>query len=125
MGQVEVRLLRAAPVLPTADLRVTKDWYERHLGFRAAPEWEKWQYLILHRDGVGLHFRPHKGPVPEDTGSFYLYVTGDIDALAARMKADGADIHDMPQDQPYGNRDFTAHDPDGRHVMIGKDLEAA
>jgi catechol 2,3-dioxygenase-like lactoylglutathione lyase family enzyme len=120
----EVRAQQASPVLPTADLRRTKEWYERHLGFRAGPRWEEWNYLILHRDGVMLHFRPHNGAVPEETGSFYLYVTGDIDALAARMKEEGADIHDLPRDQPYGVRDFTAHDPDGRHVVVGRLLEA-
>lgn len=119
-GEVELR--RAAPVLPTADLQRTKEWYERHLGFRALPGWHEWEYLILERDGVQLHFRLHKGPVPDAAGSFYLRVSGDIDALCARMRAEGVDAHDAPKDQPYGMREFTAHDADGRHVFIGKPL---
>ncbi|MCA1812640.1 MAG: VOC family protein [Halobacteriales archaeon] len=117
----EVRLGHAAPVLSTRDLAVTKAWYERHLGFRAFPGWEKWEYLILERDGVRLHFRRGEGGHAAG-GEFYLQLSGDIDGLAARMKQQGADLHDLPEDQPYGMREFVVHDADGRHVRIGKPL---
>jgi catechol 2,3-dioxygenase-like lactoylglutathione lyase family enzyme len=118
----EAAFVHAAPQLPTRDLAKTKEWYERHLGFKALEGWKEWDFLILERDGVRLHFFPHGDPKAAEAGSFYLRVSGDIDALAARMKAEGVDVHDGAEDRPYGMRDFTAHDADGRHVLIGKPI---
>jgi catechol 2,3-dioxygenase-like lactoylglutathione lyase family enzyme len=120
---IEVNVTRATPQLPTKSLRTTKEWYERHLGFQAFDPWEEWNFLILHRDGISLFFYPTDDPKLAEAGTFYLRVSGDIDALAARLKAEGVDLHDPPEDKGYGMRDFTVHDPDGRHVNIGKPLE--
>ncbi|HEV8361803.1 MAG TPA: VOC family protein [Candidatus Thermoplasmatota archaeon] len=120
----EVTFTKAIPLLPTKSLERTKEWYERHLGFEAAEGWKEGNFLILRRDGQTLFFSPTDHPQAAEAGTMYLHVAGDIDALAARLKADGLDLHDAPEDKPYGMREFTVHDADGRHVLIGKPLEA-
>ena len=134
-GPEAFRFVQAAPELPTRDLGATKAWYERHLGFRALGPWQEWKFLVLERDGVLLHFflsAPEAAGPPADAAAasiepatLYLRLAGDIDALAARLKALGADLHGDPEDRPWGLREFSVHDADGRHVRIGKPLGGA
>jgi len=119
----EVKFLGVATQLPSKDLAATKAWYEGHLGFRELGRWQDHDFLILDREGVRLHFWPTDQPQLAEVGSFYLRVSGDIDGLWRGLTAGGVDAHDAPEDKPYGMREFTAHDADGRHVLIGKPLE--
>ena len=50
----------AVPILPSRNLRETLEFYER-LGFenRGAPP-EEWDYLIVGRGRIGLHFFAHQ-----------------------------------------------------------------
>jgi hypothetical protein len=66
---------RAVPVLPGRDLRETPAFYER-LGFenRGAPP-EEWDYLIVGRGTIELHFSAEPGVDPLTTAaSCFLYV---------------------------------------------------
>jgi uncharacterized glyoxalase superfamily protein PhnB len=53
----------------------------------------------------------HLGQV---TSSMYVYID-DIDAHCARAREAGAEIIEEPCDQPYGDRRYGAHDPEGHH----------
>lgn len=45
-------------------------------------------------------------------------MSGDIDALEARLKQGGLVFHREIADQPWGARDFTVLDPDGNSIWI-------
>jgi uncharacterized glyoxalase superfamily protein PhnB len=50
-----------------------------------------------------------------ETVGLYIYVDGDVDELCERARGAGAEIVEEPTDQEYGERRFTAKDPEG-HV---------
>jgi hypothetical protein len=62
---------RSVPILPSRDLRETLAFYER-LGFenRGAPP-EQWDYLIIGRGGIELHFFSAPDTDPFTTAASY------------------------------------------------------
>lgn len=50
-----------------------------------------------------------------ETVGIYVNVEGGVDELCERARAAGAEIREEPADQEYGERRFTARDPEG-HV---------
>jgi hypothetical protein len=72
---------RAVPILPSRNLRESLAFYER-LGFdnRGAPP-EQWDYLIIGRGGIEIHFfaDPDLDPLTTSAGC-YAFVT-DAQAL--------------------------------------------
>lgn len=110
---------RAFPLLSSTDCGATLAFYEG-LGFRArgAPHTE-WDYLIVVRDDVELHFAgptaPVKGPgacfvAVEDADALYEEWQGHVDAPARLTR---------PIHTNYGMRAFTLFDPDGNEVRVG------
>jgi hypothetical protein len=53
------------------------------------------------------------------TGTTYLVASG-IDLIYERCKAAEADLDSQLEERPYGMRDFTVHDLDGNHVIVGE-----
>jgi uncharacterized glyoxalase superfamily protein PhnB len=51
----------------------------------------------------------------------YVFVPA-ADALCAEFEAKGAIIHNPPEDQPYGLRDFAVEDPEGHRLVFGAPL---
>jgi len=110
---------RAYPLLVSSDCSATLAFYEG-LGFRArgAPHSE-WDYLIIVRDEVELHFAgpttPARGP-----GSCFIAVD-DADALHALWEEHVAAPASLtkPFHTNYGMRAFTLVDPDGNEVRVG------
>jgi catechol 2,3-dioxygenase-like lactoylglutathione lyase family enzyme len=120
---------RAVPILPSRDLRETLAFYER-LGFenRGAPP-EEWDYMILGRGGIELHFiaAPNTDPLTS-AASCYLFVP-DADRLYAEWQAIGvaADADtgsrlEAPVNTDYGMREFAVVDPSGNLVRVGSAL---
>ena len=116
---------RAVPILPSRDLAATLRFYER-LGFenRGAPS-EEWDYLIIGRGGIELHFvaDPHVDPLGRQpcasssstTPSGFMtngrrYVVPDP-TTGSRLE--------HPVDTDYGMRQFALVDPSGNLVRIG------
>src|SRR5690625_1157154 len=117
---------RAVPILPSRDLSMTLEFYRR-LGFtnRGAPP-EDWDYLILGRGTVELHFVADPDVDPLRTAaSCFVHVT-DADTLHREWAATGVP-HDPatgsrltpPVDTDYGVREFALVDPDGNLVRVG------
>ena len=50
----------------------------------------------------------------QETVGIYVYVD-DVDATFERARAAGADIREEPRDEEYGDRRFTAVDPEGHN----------
>jgi catechol 2,3-dioxygenase-like lactoylglutathione lyase family enzyme len=117
----------AVPVLPGKDLDATFAFYER-LGFESdgGPHRE-WNYLIIRRGDVQLHFfgAPDVDPLTTAAGC-YVYVD-DADALYAEWdaigvptdRATGSRLQGPPQLADYGLREFALVDPSGNLLRVG------
>jgi catechol 2,3-dioxygenase-like lactoylglutathione lyase family enzyme len=126
MGRGNTLTEYAVPILPSRNLRETLEFYER-LGFenRGAPP-EEWDYMILGRGGVEVHFiaAPDTDPLTT-SASCYIFVP-DADALHDEWKQVGVN-HDRttgsrleaPMDTDYGMREFALVDGSGNLVRIG------
>ena len=116
----------AVPILPSRDLAETLAFYER-LGFenRGAPP-EVWNYLIIGRGGLTLHFFGHPTVDPLTTDfSCYCYVD-DADALYEEWNAIGVPTDPTngsrltaPSTTDYRMREFALVDPSGNLVRVG------
>src|SRR4051794_2662578 len=93
---------RAVPVFASSDLAATLTFYEA-LGFenRGAPP-EEWEYLIVGREGIELHFSAPPG-APSGPGVCFIFVD-DADAVHAAWEGSGKPPARMspPVDQEYG-----------------------
>jgi catechol 2,3-dioxygenase-like lactoylglutathione lyase family enzyme len=125
-----IRAERAEPILPSRDLAETRTFYER-LGFTP---WFNgrgpWEYEIVSRGRLVLHFFQDstRRPAGSDT-SCYLRVK-DADALhhewaAIGLPAEGIPRLTAPEDQPWGMREFALVDPSGNLLRVGHDLRDA
>jgi hypothetical protein len=120
---------RAVPILPSRDLNETLEFYER-LGFenRGAPP-EQWDYLIIGRGGIELHFfsMPEIDPLTTVAGC-YLRV-GDADAVYGEWDAVGVPTDTetgsrlmTPGDTEYGIREFALVDRSGNLLRVGSPI---
>jgi hypothetical protein len=116
---------RCVPILPSRDLGETLEFYER-LGFdnRGAPP-DEWDYLIIGRGGIELHFMPAPDVDPLSTaGACYCFVD-DAQALydewaglVVRDEATGSRIM-PPQATDYGLLEFAVVDRSGNLLRVG------
>ena len=116
---------RAVPILPSRDLPKTLEFYAR-LGFenRGAPPGE-WDYLILGRGDLELHFIADPALDPLSTaGSCYLFVD-DVHTLWAAWRgvvppdpATGTRVTAV-RDTEYGMREFALVDDNGNLLRVG------
>ena len=118
---------RAVPILPSRDLRQTLGFYRR-LGFtNLGAEPEVWDYLILGRGGLMLHFvlTPDVDPMAT-ASSCFLYVD-DADAVHEEWRAAGVgsapEVDGVrlvpPTDTDYGMRELAVVDPSGNLLRVG------
>ena len=118
---------RAVPILPSRDLNATLAFYER-LGFEnaGAPPAE-WNYLIIRRGGVQLHFYADASVDPLRTASSCYLYTEDADALYEAWNAigvpsdptTGSRLQGPPIQTDYGLREFALVDPSGNLIRVG------
>ena len=116
---------QSVPILPSRDLRETLRFYAE-LGFEnRGADPEEWDYLILGRGDIWLHFalQPDVDPLTTASGC-YVYVD-DADALHASWErvirpdpSSGSRIV-APQTTDYGMREFAVIDPSGNLLRLG------
>jgi catechol 2,3-dioxygenase-like lactoylglutathione lyase family enzyme len=119
---------RCVPILPSRDLEETLAFYER-LGFanRGAPPLE-WDYLIIGRGDLWLHFTPAPDVDPLRTASACYCYVDDAQALydvwADVVVADGATGSRIvaPEARDYGMLEFAVVDGNGNLLRIGSTL---
>jgi len=102
----------AIPILPSSDLDRTAAFYA-HAGFTDAEHHD--DYLLLHNDGVELHFAHHDAVTP---GTCVIRVT-DALKMWKQLRDLGVDGVGEIADRDYGLREFVLTDPDGNQVRIG------
>jgi catechol 2,3-dioxygenase-like lactoylglutathione lyase family enzyme len=119
----------AVPILPSRDLRETLAFYER-LGFqnRGAPP-EEWDYLILGRGGIELHFIAAPDVDPLTTAASCFVYVDDADQLHQEWEQVGiaedtetGSRLETPMDTDYGMREFAVVDKSGNLVRVGSPL---
>ena len=114
------------PIMPSKDLDETLAFYER-LGFEnagLAPS--EWNYLIIRRGSVQLHFYAEPKIDPLTRSSSCYVFTDDADALYDAWNAIGIPTDattgsrlQVPVDTDYGMREFALVDPSGNLVRVG------
>lgn len=119
---------RAEPILPSRDLAETRAFYEK-LGFAA---WwggrGPWDYEIVSRGNLVVHFFTDSSVVPGKSHSSCYWRVDDADALYREFAALGLPSAGIPRltapaDQPWGMREFALVDPSGNLVRIGHELQ--
>lgn len=115
------------PMLWTADVRATVDFYVERLGFTCGEFREEWGWAAVHRDEVEIMVsRPpehvaFEGPV--FTGALYI-VTDRVDALWAEVQGKARICYPL-DDFFYGMREFAIYDNNGYLLQFGEPLPAA
>jgi hypothetical protein len=116
----------AVPILPSRNLNETLEFFER-LGFenRGAPP-EQWDYLIIGRGGIELHFfsQPDVDPLTTSAGCYLRVddadaVYGEWDATGVPTDAETGSRLIAPQDTDYGMREFALVDRSGNLLRVG------
>lgn len=117
-------LTRIHPKLPMRSKAATADYYTGKLGFKQAGTADYPDYLMLHRDGVEIHFFLFAVLDPkENYGQVYIR-TDDIEGLYQSLIASGVAIHpNAPlQTKPWGQREFSLLDPDNNLLTFGQSV---
>lgn len=118
-----MRIAQFYPVLATADVAGSADFYIRHFDFKPLFTAD-WYVHLQHRDQpeVNLAILDHTHPtIPAGyrhpaQGMLINFETDDVDAAYARAEADGLPILLSLCDEAFGQRHFITRDPAG--VMI-------
>jgi hypothetical protein len=105
-----------APILPTRDMDVMREHYER-LGF--AVRVHGGDYATASRDGINLHFHLVPGRDPrQEAGAVYIAVD-DVDALHAEWVAAGVGETGELFDPGFGVLEGAHTDRDGNLIRFG------
>lgn len=119
----------SVPILPSRDLRETLSFYER-LGFEnrgAQPE--EWDYLIIGRGGLELHFTAAPDVDPLSTAASCYAFVDDAQALydtwASIVTEDPRTGSRLvaPTPTDYGMTEFALVDPSGNLIRVGAPSE--
>jgi catechol 2,3-dioxygenase-like lactoylglutathione lyase family enzyme len=124
-----MRTERSEPILPARNLEETRTFYEK-LGFVA---WHRergpWEYQILSRGHLVVHFfaEPELTPGANETSCYWRVKDADRlyrELAALNLPSQGIPRLTAPVDQPWGMREFALVDPSGNLVRVGHDLDA-
>jgi catechol 2,3-dioxygenase-like lactoylglutathione lyase family enzyme len=107
--------VRAVPVLASADLDRTRDYYAS-LGFRLVERHE--HYLVMHSGGTELHFSSR----PDTPAVVAFLQVVDAGALWKRLRSDGVAGLGPIEDQPWGLREFVITDPSGNRLRVASSI---
>lgn len=124
------------PYLAYRDAPAALEFLCKAFGFRKGlvipgPEEGQLGHAELHRDGETLmlasEYEPAKMQSPSSgagmvTASLNIYVD-DVDAHFEQAKAAGAEIASEPADQFYGDRTYTAVDPEGHRWSFSQHVK--
>ncbi|AWC23577.1 Bleomycin-binding protein [Aminobacter sp. MSH1] len=110
-------LARSIPVLPSPDMRESRDFYRDRLGFEViGPEMN--DYLIVRRGEIEIHFwRSDDRKLPE-VSSCYIR-GGEVPALHAEFLARGVQKLSDFAVRPWNMKEFYIHDPHGNLLRFG------
>jgi catechol 2,3-dioxygenase-like lactoylglutathione lyase family enzyme len=124
------RLLNAAAVFVTPDVRRTAGYYREVFGFRVVEHYDAEEpFATIYRDDVELvlvqarHGEVESNAVRYGAG-FDVYLdpatVEEVDDMLEELRAKGAWIVREPAMTPYGSYEFEVQDIDGRILGIGR-----
>lgn len=119
------RFEAAVPQFTVPDVVQTAEYYRGVLGFQIAGYWDTPPvFAIVHRDQVELFFNRADESQPRTgraQGAYdaYIHVTG-VEALAADLRARGADILEGPEVRVYEQRELVVRDCNGLVLAFGE-----
>ena len=114
---------RISPYLLYENAGAAVDWLTRAFGFRERmrmpDDTGRVSHAELELDGAVVMLGTSQNPefknpkrLGANTSFVYVYVV-DVDAHFTRAKEAGAQIQSEPEDMPYGDRHYSAKDPEG------------
>jgi catechol 2,3-dioxygenase-like lactoylglutathione lyase family enzyme len=110
------------PMLYTADLDATIEFYIGMLGFTCDERNDEWGWASLSRDRVALMIAKPNAHTPFEksafTGSFYFNID-DVEALWSALK-DKVNICYALDTFEYGMREFAVYDNNGYVLQFGQ-----
>jgi catechol 2,3-dioxygenase-like lactoylglutathione lyase family enzyme len=133
-ASLAARFEAAVPQFTVPDVVQTAEYYRDVLGFEIAGYWNGERASLeteppplfgtVHRDRVQVFFNRADATADRRgraAGAYdaYLRVRG-LDALAAELRARGADIVDGPEDRTYGQRELVVKDCNGLILAFGE-----
>jgi len=119
------------PYLLYADAAGALDFLSRAFGFEETMRMPRPDGSVGHAemklgDGrimLGQPEREYRNPQQLGAATVLLYVyVDDVDAHCERARAAGAEIANEPADQPYGERTYDAHDPEGHSWYFAEQI---
>ena len=134
-SSVAARLEAVVPQFTVPDVVQTAEYYSTVLGFEITGYWNGERasletkpppvFGIVQRDQVQVFFNladatPVRTGRAAGTYDAYIRVTG-LDALAAELRARGAEIVDGPEDRSYGPRELVVRDCNGLVLAVAED----
>lgn len=113
------------PVLMVEDVRTTADFWMRHFGFRALFEADWYVHLQSCTDSAvnlailkGDHATIPASGRGRVSGLLVNFEVEDVDAVHARLMAEGLPIILPLRDEDFGQRHFITQDPNGVLIDI-------
>ena len=116
----------AVPQFTVRDVVRTAEYYRDVLGFEIAGYWGTPPVFVIVRRGEVKFFFNLADHSEVRTGrargayDAYVHVSG-VDALAAELRARGAEILEEPEDREYGQRELVIRDCNGLILTFGED----
>jgi len=119
-----MKLQELTPMLYTANLRGTVEFYTTVLGFHCEALSEDWGWASVRRDSVAIMLAlPNEHIVfdkPAFTGSLYLY-SDEVDVLWQQLK-DKVKVCYPVENFEYGMREFAIYDNNGYLLQFGQEI---
>jgi uncharacterized glyoxalase superfamily protein PhnB len=119
------------PYLLYEDVAAALEWLERAFGFKETLRFTAPEGYVNHAEAwlgdaaiyLGDPGDDYKSPKRLRAVTIGLYVlVDDVDAHYERAKAAGAEILAEPEDQEYGDRRYTALDPEGHRWFFAQQI---
>lgn len=113
-------------VLAVKNLENSSSFYIEKLGFKSIWNGSGWHFLS--RDNISIML----GECPDDQSAFetnnhsyfaYFDVSG-LDELFEEFSAARVEILALPEDKPWGQREFAIRTIDGHRIMLGEELSS-
>ena len=102
---------KPVPELPVADVERAQQYYRDTLGFDIGWLSPGKEIGAVSREGVAIFFRKRTPPFEP---AVHWVFADDIDATYQELKSFGANIVDPLETKPWGLRQFTVQDLDGK-----------
>ena len=119
-----MKLLALRPMLWTAEIQATIEFYTKTLGFTCGEKNDEWGWAAMHKDEVEIMIAKPNEHTPFDkptfTGSFY-FITDDVEKQWVDIKDKAKICYDI-EDFDWGMREFAIYDNNGYILQFGQDI---